>query len=67
MKMDSESPAVNALNEPMAVGSSQDASNEMPSGDEPDLTSASRVNTARTAIWKPTRTYCTRLVVCTPR
>jgi hypothetical protein len=67
MKIESDRPAVNALNEVIAVGSSQDASKEMPSGEEPALARASTVNRASTAIWNATRTYWTRLVACTPR
>ncbi len=67
MDSDRDSPAVKALNEVMAVGSSQESSKGIPPGAEPALTSARTPKSTRTAIWKPTRTYWTRLVASTPR
>ena len=69
MKIESETPAANALKLETANGLNQLGSkaNESKAVPLPTCTSAAMLNQTSTTSWKPTSTYCTALVVSMPR
>ncbi len=69
MKIDSDRPAVKALNEPTSSGFSQLGEKPTECGRSPDaaLPMAIPANSSRTASWRPTRLYWNHLVAVMPR
>ena len=66
-KMDSEIPAAIWLKVSTLVMSNQSQLKGMAVSDADQLANAMATNRPRTSSWKPTRPYCTSLVVCRPR